>query len=345
MDLRELTTEDKGIYNDFVAGSNMGHFIQSWEWGEFKTLQGTPAHRYGVFNEKKLVATAQVTIHRVPKTNFKIAYLPKGPVVLGDAKKILPVFVDGFRQLADAENLIFLKAEPKVESGQGWEEILTKNGFKRSNKWLFTEYNFVVDLKGTEEEVFSRVRRSTRYNIKLAARKGVETAESSDTAEFETFIKLQKLTAKRQNFLVHANSYYRDAFAELKKHNMAHFLVGRIKGKVVAALVAWHFGKTIYYSYSAYDTDYRDSKPMDALIWKMIQVGRDLGCETLDMWGAANPELGEKQAIWGSHQFKESFGPKLEHFVGPYDLPFKPLLYAAFTKLYPLALKVLAWAS
>lgn len=343
MELREITPDEKTLYDDFVATSPMGHFIQSWEWGEFKTSQGTPARRYGVFDGTKLVATAQVTTHRLPKTSYQIAYLPKGPVVSGDARKILPVFVEGFRKLAETENLIFLKAEPKIEVGQGWENVLTDNGFKKSNKWLFTEYNFVVDLVGTEEEVLSRVRKSTRYNIKLAARRGVTTGESDNSKDFETFIKLQRQTAKRQQFLVHADQYYRDAFSQLKKSKMAHFLTANFEGKVVAALVAWHFGKTMYYSYSAYDTSYRDAKPMDALIWKMIQVGRELGCETLDMWGAANPELGASQAIWGSHQFKESFGPSLQHFVGPYDLVFKPTLYRLFTSLYPTALKVLAW--
>lgn len=344
MIVREFGPEEKERYNEFVAASPHGHIIQSWQWGEFKRSQGTPSIRYGVFEGEKLLATAQLTLHQLPKSKLKIAYLPKGPVISSGVERALPHLAKIWKELAEKENLIFLKAEPKVEVGTvGWETALANSGFKKVKKWLFTEYNFMLDLRPSEDEILQKMKKNGRYYIKFAEKKGVTTTLDPSAEALERHLELQRQTADRQNFLVHADSYYRDLWQKLSSEKMAYLLTANYQNKIVASWIVLHFGKTLYYTFGAYDMSYKDLNQMYALAWAAIKLGQELGCETLDMWGAANPDLGAKQVIWGSHQFKENFGPDLVHYLGPHDLVFKPKLYKLFTLTYDPALKVLQW--
>lgn len=343
MIIREISPSEKELYDRFIAGSPSGHVIQSWTWGEFKRSQGTPPKRMGIFDGDELVASAQLTLHRVPKTKFQIAYLPKGPVIPGSPQKLLPIFTESFRELAQKENLIFLKTEPKVEENEEWSRALKSCGFKKSPKWIFTEYNFLIDLTGAEEDILARMKKNGRYYIKSAGLKGVTTEVDHSEEAFKKHLELQRLTAKRQSFLLHTDRYYEDLWHTLSPEKMAYLLTAKYQGRIIATWVALHFGKTIYYTFGAYDTAYKDLTPMHALVWAAIRLGRDLGCETLDLWGAGNPELGERQKIWGSHQFKENFGPRLVKYLGPYDLVFKSGFYRLFNTFYQPSLKVLSW--
>jgi lipid II:glycine glycyltransferase (peptidoglycan interpeptide bridge formation enzyme) len=342
--VRELGPEEKDLYNDFVAASPQGHLVQSWQWGEFKKSQGTPPIRYGVFDEEKLLATAQLTLHQLPWSKMKIAYLPKGPIVSADVSKILPHLAKIWNELAKEQNLIFLKIEPKVTVEiVGWETALANSGFKKSGKWLFTEYNFMLDLRPPEAEILAKMKKNGRYYIKFAEKKGVTTYLDPSEHALERHLVLQHQTADRQNFLVHTDSYYRDLWQKLSGEKMAYLLAAKYQNKIIASWMVLRFGKTLYYTFGAYDTAHKDLNAMYALAWAAIKLGKSLGCETLDMWGAANPELGERQAIWGSHQFKENFGPDLVHYLGPHDLAFKPNWYKIFSLTYDPALKVLRW--
>lgn len=344
MILREIGPNEKELYNSFVANSPYGHVIQSWEWGEFKAGQGLQVFRFGAFDNDKLLGTAQFTLHKVPKTKYHIAYLPKGPVLGSDTKKVLPAFATSFKDLADTYQLVFVKVEPNVEYGtESWEDALNLAGFQKSPKWIFTEFNFLLDLRPSEEEILARMHEKWRYNIRLSERKGVTITEEDSTEALEEHIRLQKETAKRQKFLLHADKYYHDLWAALRPKKMIYLLTAKHEGKTLASWLVMHFGKTIYYPYGASANFGREVMPVHALAWKTIQLGKSLGCESFDMWGAADPEVGSSQDIWGSHVFKEGFGPKLVRYVGTYDLVFKSSYYRLFNLAYAPLLKVLAW--
>lgn len=344
MIVREFSPEEKNLYNDFVADSPTSHVIQSWQWGDFRAGIGTPVLRFGVFEDAKLLATAQLTLHRIPRTGYHVGYLPKGPVVSGDPVLVLPTLVEGVRKIVDKYDLVFVKVEPNVlASSKDWEMALTNSGFKKSAKRIFTEWNFLLDLTQPEEEILKRMQGKWRYNIRLAERKGVTVTEEDSGDALEAFLALHRETAKRQKFLLHEDNYYREVWRRLHPQGMAKLLLAHQGGKVLAAWLVLIFGKKIYYPYGASSSTGREVMPVHALAWKTVQLGKALGCETFDMWGAADPEEGEKSFIWGSHTFKQGFGPELVHYLGTYDLVFNQKWYRIFTTLYPVAIRIISW--
>ena len=132
------------------------HPLQSPLWGKFREKTGV-----------KVVSTdnLQITIHKVPHTNYKIGYLPKGPDLT--QKMLNELF-----EIGKAENCIFIQLEPNIE-----KKKIKKYAFKNvvsSAHPLFTKYTFVLDLTKSEEELLKEMGQKTRYNIKVAEKKGVK---------------------------------------------------------------------------------------------------------------------------------------------------------------------------
>ncbi len=73
MNFVDITEKNKSEYNSVVS-----HPLQSYEWGEFREKTGVKVIRRGIEKDGKIIDGFTLTIHKVPKTNFNIGYLPKG---------------------------------------------------------------------------------------------------------------------------------------------------------------------------------------------------------------------------------------------------------------------------
>src|SRR5690606_12558590 len=67
-----------------------GHPLQLWGWGEVKATGAWTPHRLRVLREGELLGVAQVLVRRLPAPFSRLAYVPRGPAVLGDADAEAP---------------------------------------------------------------------------------------------------------------------------------------------------------------------------------------------------------------------------------------------------------------
>ena len=72
----------------------------------------------------------------------------------------------------------------------------------------------IIEIQGTKEELLKDMHSKTRYNIKLAQKKGI-IIESSD--KIDVFLDLLEKTAKKDKFRTHPNNYYRKMWEVLGK--------------------------------------------------------------------------------------------------------------------------------
>ena len=73
-------------WDDSISELEGVHFLQSWEWGKFKSENGWKVFRFIWFDkERKIKAAAQVLERNVEffsiNLNLKILYIPKGPLL------------------------------------------------------------------------------------------------------------------------------------------------------------------------------------------------------------------------------------------------------------------------
>ena len=95
--IRNITVEEKNSFNKLVL-----HPLQSWEWGEFRLKTGIEVIRFGRFEKEKLVEIAQITLHQIPFTSYRIGYLPKCGILTGE-------MIEELKDVGKEKNLIFIK--------------------------------------------------------------------------------------------------------------------------------------------------------------------------------------------------------------------------------------------
>lgn len=315
---------DEKCRQEFEKGAN--HLIQSWEWGEFRQKEGKELLRIGEFKGDKLVASFQLTFHPIPKTRFTVGYLPKSPFPSLEILEFL-------REEAKKRKAIFVKIEPSEEKNDTLlkkARDFEKLGLVRSPKTIFTPNNLILDITKSDEELLSKMHPKTRYNIKVAQKHGVEVEEREDEKSFETFLKLQRETTKRQGFYTHPDSYFRLLWEFFKPKKMIYLLFAKYKKEVLAVWVLFRFKDTIYYPYGASSEKHREMMASNLMMWEAIRLAKKLGCQNFDMWGALGKNPNEKDPWFGFHRFKMGYSPHQVEYIGTYDLVINPFLYRIF---------------
>ncbi len=129
-------------------------------------------------------------------------YRTKGPWLPWDDEEAVRTFFERARALAKHQGAHTVKIEPKVlERRKDVKALLGNIGFRNARYNLNDKTTLVVDLEPSEEELLARMKSKTRYNIRLAARKGVKVTQPDDFEEaWEALYSLSKTTAERNGF-------------------------------------------------------------------------------------------------------------------------------------------------
>lgn len=319
MDLRQISDDQKDAYNTAVT-----HVMQSWEWGEFRKSLGLPVLRYGLYQKDKLESGFQLTLHKIPFINSFVGYMPKGP--LPDKRLALALEKVGLQT-----NCAFIKLEPHILATAPLYSVYPK--FLPSPKPLFTKYNFVLELTPSEDDLLKNMHSKTRYNIRVAQKKGVKVEIRNDEKAFDIFLKLHFETTLRQGFHSHNKTYHQKAWQVLKKAGMAQIAIGFLGKKPLSAWMLYSFKDTLYYPYGGSSVEHKDVMANNLVAWEAIKLGKQLGLNKFDMWGALSPNADSKDPWYGFHRFKAGYGGNLVEYVGTYDLVFNDTLYWAFTSI------------
>lgn len=318
MVVREVKDSEKKAYDKVVS-----HVIQSWEWGEFRKSAGLELVRLGEYEGRTLKRAYQITLHGVPFLKQKIGYLPKGPM----PNKLM---VDGLSLIGKERDCAFIKLEPNVEiSSQSKSKVdsIKHLGLALAKKSLFTKYNFILDLTKSEEELLSGMHPKTRYNIKVAQKRGVEVYSSTDDTDFEVYSKLYFETTRRQKYFGHTEHHHRLVWETLKKAGMARVLIGKYQKEPLVAWMLLNFKDTFYYPYGGSSLLHKDVMASNLVAWEAIKLGKKLKLKTFDMWGALGPNADPKDPWHGFHRFKAGYGPRHVEYIGSFDLILKPAYY------------------
>jgi len=299
------------------------HPLQSWAWGEFREKTGVAVIRLGRYQKDKLVETAQVTVHPIPHLPWKIGYWPKGVV----PSKLM---VEAVKKELRKRNALMVKLEPnEIKDAETLEKIKQFRGRTGlvSGRPLFTRWSFWLDLTKSEGELLAGMKQKTRYNTRLAEKKGVKVVEDNSPEAFGEYWKLTEETTKRQGFYAHTKKYHQLMFETLQPAGMAHLFRAEHEGRILATWIVFVLNGVMYYPYGASTRDDRNVFGSNLLMWEVIKFGKKNGCKLFDMWGSPGPNPKPSDPWGGFHRFKEGYGAKLVEFVGTYDLVINPVLY------------------
>ncbi len=302
--------------------------VQSWEWGESKKQLGIEVIRVGKFVDDDLKHTYQVTFHKIPYTNFTVGYLPRSEFPSEEVLQFL-------QNYAKKRKTIFIKIEPYEKKSEVKIDLSTVSHLKKSSHPLFPSWTQMLNILKSEDILFNNLKSKTRYNIRLAQKKGVVVKEESTDTGFEIFSKLYFDTTKRQNYHGHDKQYHKVVWDCMKK-NIAHILIAYYENIPLAAYELFHFNDNFYYPYGGTSVLHRNLMASNLLMWEAILLGKKLGAKKFDMWGSLPPAYDEKSPWSGFTRFKEGYGTEFVKFIGSYDLIIDTTLYSLYTSLHKL---------
>jgi lipid II:glycine glycyltransferase (peptidoglycan interpeptide bridge formation enzyme) len=332
--------------------ARQGHVLQSWAWGELKSRFGWTARR--VQGDE---AAAQILFRRLP-LGLTIAYIPRGPMVDWANPAQCRALFSIIHAEARQRRAIFLKVEPDLDtlwdadhgqvgpahgsdppsSHETALDFLAAAGFIPADT-IQPRTSLIIDLSQDEAAVLAAMKQKTRYNIRLAEKRGV-TVRQGSAADVATFHALARTTAQRNEFGVHSLAYYQTAY-DLFAPDRCALLIAEVEGEPLAALMVFGQGQTAYYFYGASSNRQRQLMAPYLVQWAAIRWAQSRGSCCYDLWGIpdadpASLETGFEQrqdGLWGVYRFKRGFGGRYVRSIGAFDYVYQPLLYPVY-KLY-----------
>ena len=328
---------DQHLFDEFVNTQKRSQFLQSFAWGQCQSALGMGIRRFASFEKSQPVAAVQVLVHNLP-VGRKYWYLPRGPVVSGveGGRDWLSAFLQLFKHLISAakkDDVMFLRFEPPFKAGHiNFNSIIDLPvGWSGSVQPKDTLY---LDLKKTEDELLEEMHPKTRYNIRLAEKKGV-TVRLGTVDDRRHFHRLNAETTARDDFRAHPPSYYDNLFRSLPPGFIKLYLA-EFDGQVTAANIVVVFGDTTTYLHGVSSNDNRNLMSPHFLQWRQIAEAKKQGSKYYDFWGIAPSDQPEHR--WaGLTRFKKSFGGEPVSYYGASDL----ILNRSWDNLYSLAKKFL----
>ncbi len=320
-------------WNVFIKDCPQAHVLQSPAWGELKSQFGWES-RWVIHGN----LGAQILFQKIP-LGYQVAYLPRGPIssegeVFGHAD--WAGFQNDLDILCRQRKTVFLKVEPDCWREGENKSISPPEGYKISSHSIQPPRTILISLIESDDEILARMKSKTRYNIRLAEKKGI-TIRQIDTVE--PFYGLLESTSDRAAFGIHTEEYYRIAFELFQKSGECQLFLAEYENQPLASIMVFVRGSRSWYFYGASSNQHRDRMPTYLVQWEAMRWAREQGCLNYDLWGVPDEdaETLEKEfterndGLWGVYRFKRGFGGDLKRVCGPWDRVYLPGLYFLYT--------------
>jgi peptidoglycan pentaglycine glycine transferase (the first glycine) len=368
-------TDSPASWNELIGTLPLVHLLQTWEWSQVKRKYGWQAMPFVWPRQANkssgplsgtVVAAAMILKRVIPVGGFGkkicVLYIPKGPLMDWNDTELRLRVLDDLRTFANRQSAIFIKIDPDVALGTGvpgTEQAhedgngqaicsdLTQRGWKFSQDQIQFRNTILVDLTCSEEDLLKRMKQKTRYNIRLAQKKGVivRTGTEKDLA---LLYHMYAETSQRDGFIVREEGYYQTvwhSFMSVVPSPSEHqpftdSLIAEVEEEPVGAVSMFYFANQAIYLLGMSRDAHREKMSNYLLQWEAIRRAKALNCKVYNLWGAPN-EFDEKDGLWGVFRFKEGLGGTVFRTIGGWDFSPNKLLYNIYTQVLPHVMDIM----
>jgi len=326
--LKLLTNDRYDEYVAFLESHKKGHFLQSPEWAKVKDMW---ANEVLIVDDEngKIKGSMSLLIRKVPVFRNTIMYSPRGPVCDIYDRDTIQELVDGARELAKKHKSYVLKIDPDIPADdEKFTDMMADMGFKFSKSKNFEgvqpRFVFRKNVAGmTEDEVFMSFHSKTRYNVRLAMKKGVE-ARIGTREDLPAFCDIMMTTGVRDKFIPRSLEYFEKMYDEMGDYLRLYLIY--YQGQLLSGAVAILYGDKVWYLYGASSNEHRNVMPNYLMQWEMMKWTVENGCDIYDFRGVSG-DLNKGQQLYGLYRFKQGFNGDFIEFVGAADYVFNKFMY------------------
>jgi peptidoglycan pentaglycine glycine transferase (the first glycine) len=366
---------ESNIWNSIISKLPTPHFLQTYEWGQVKAKYGwSPLYavwdadgRWKVESDPFLLSTFQSPVaaalilkRQILRNGFaarlSILYSPKGPLLDWTNESLRNRVLNDLQSFARKHGAIFLKMDPDVvlgtgipnnqddaldNGGQAVMSELKRRGWGYASDQIQFKNTVLIDLNPSEEEILGRMKQKTRYNIRLAERKGVSVRVGTKD-DLPMLYKMYAETSVRDGFVIRDKVYYQTVWNLFINSSdpTCEPLIAQINGEAVASIFVFYFARRAYYVYGMSRDAHREKMPTYILQWEAIRRAKARGCIVYDLWGAPDV-FDESDSMWGVYRFKDGLGGKVMRTLGAWDFAPNPLWYKMYSEIIPRVLDVM----
>ncbi len=300
-------------------------FLQSGLWLHFQEASGKK-----VYPLETSSFSGNGVVHTLPIVGPYL-YLPRGPITeeRGAALKVPLQTVIAQAQSIGAR---FVRIEPENAELLHEIEQVSPYSLHKAPHDMQPKEVFQIDITKSDEELLGAMKPKTRYNIRLAEKKGVRTFTTREKKYQEAFLDLITKTSDRKGITPHPRGYYEKFFTALPEE-VCQLFIAEYEDKVLAAHLVIFFDDTATYLHGGSSDFHRDLMAPFLLQWEQIKEAKRRNCSIYDFGGV---KIGEEHSSWaGITRFKTGFSPKTEArvFPGSYDIVLAPLPYTVYRVL------------
>ncbi len=282
---------DSKVY-EFLQNNPKTNFMQSPEWARVKTEW---KNEFITVEDKNgnIKGTMSILLRKVPFINRHIMYAPRGFVCDVHDKETLKELTIKAQEIAKKYRAFIFRLDPDVlQSDEEFKKIITELGYKTKKniknigQVLQPKYVFRLNVKDkTEEELLQSFESKTRYNIRLAGRKGV-TVRQGTRDDLKIFYDIMKTTGSRDDFFIRPLSYFQKIYDEMgEKH--ARIYIAEFEGEPIAATMPIYYGNKVWYLYGGSSNKHRNLMPNYLIQWEMIKWAIEEKCDWYDFRGVS----------------------------------------------------------
>lgn len=312
------------VLDEFVAKEHLElNFLQSASWGKVHEVDGFKVRYLGLFDGEQQIGSAMVVIKNAKRGRFM--EIPAGPVLDWDGK-VQPIkfFIDELKRIANEEKCVFVRIRPNIDDNEKHQKLFEKLGLKLAPFHLHADNTVMLDLTKSEDELMADMRRQTRYEVRRAAKLGIEVDYTTDKKAFNDFYDLQLKTAERQGFVPSPRSLI------LAQHEVygdkARIYTAKLGDQILAqGLILMTEPEAIYHE-AASTPEGRKLPGAYALTWQVMQDAKKLGIKRYNLFGIAPPNSPHHRFA-GVTTFKTGFGGEQIAYLPAHDIVVKPMHY------------------
>ena len=339
--------------------------------GKFQVTESptlAPHTSAGVTNNQSPLAACLLLKRSIPirglAARLSVLYAPKGPLLNWTNEPLRRRVLDDLQAFTKKQGAIFLKIDPDVRLGTGipgaddsteerlgadLEADLSQRRWVYSSDQVQFRNSVLIDLQPTEEEMLARMKQKTRYNIRLAEKKGVAVRVGT-VGDLPMLYKMYAETSLRDGFVIRDENYYMTVWKMFMSNLQSPIincqlpitipLIAEVNNEPVAGLSLFMFAGRAYYVYGMSREAHREKMPTYLLQWEAMKRARAAGCAVYDLWGA--PEtFNESNSMWGVYRFKEGLGGRVVRTLGAWDYAPNKFWYKMYSEILPRVLDVM----
>jgi lipid II:glycine glycyltransferase (peptidoglycan interpeptide bridge formation enzyme) len=311
-DLERLRTDD-AAWDTFVGSSDTDFPLQMTPWAAAKAPYGWTSARVVADGGSGPIG-AQVLLRKLGPGPYALGYLPRGPVATAFDGPSVDAFTDAVRAFARERRLTHVTADPGLE-GTDHHPLMAAAGWRPTDV-VQLQSTQVIDLRKSEEELWSDVYKSSRRYANGARKKGCTVEEVGEDG-LATFYAILVETAERSGFIPRALDAYASVYRAFAARGDARILLGYLPdGTAVSSKMIITCGGRASQLYGGLTAEGGAARSGHFFEWEAIIRSKAAGAAIFDMWGRSTK---------GIAHFKQGFGGRVVEYGGTFDLVVSPV--------------------